>query len=405
MSIVAVRRTARRAVRVPRHNGPHHTLLQATVTAPPLKTELGQQELKRRKRTLGQRHRTMLLLVDGKRSRDEVLALAQQVGVGPAHFDELIAWGMVTGEPLADAAPAQAPVAAAAADAAPAVAPEGPEGPGAPLVDATAPPPDALPEIVPPPAAAAGADPAVAEEPPPLTDAEPALAAAPAVDEPALAPSDAAATVGDPAVAVVDPPPVAAVEPAPFATAPVEPPELMTLSIAPGPAAPASPRPAPARRMAPSRRGARVASPPLPRDVAPFLPLEAPRASMPVLTEPIHAIPDHIRPVVLDAGLDMALPDDDGDSEEGRLLGEVRSLLIGTLLVDAPVSSSLTALRVHRARDRDSLVRLVWEVERSLVRARRPREAQSRLTRARDLLGLGNTVVHEQTQPGYPGGD
>ena len=60
---------------------------------------------------------------------------------------------------------------------------------------------------------------------------------------------------------------------------------------------------------------------------------------------------------------------------------------------------------MHRARDRESLVRLVWEVERSLVRARRPREAQSRLTRARDLLGLGNTVVHEQTQPGYPGAD
>jgi len=348
------------------------------VTAPPIKTELGQQELKRRKRTLGQRHRTMLLLVDGKRSRDEVLDLAQQVGVGPSHFDELIEWGMVAGEPvaapLADAAPepaleAAAPVAESAA------------APAAPAVDALE----------------AAATPALEAMPEPV-------AVSPAAAEPVDASLPIVEAEPEPAVAVAAEP--APTEPPPAeAPAPVAAPELISITPAPAATPVASLRPLPARRVSPARRTPRAAPLALPRDPVPYLTLDAPRAAMPVLSEPVGEIPDHVRAVVLDPNLDMALPDEDGDSEDGRLLGEVRSLLIGTLLVDAPVSSSLTALRVHRARDRESLVRLVWEVERSLVRARRPRESQARLSRARDLLGLGNTVVHEQTQPGYPGGD
>ncbi len=355
------------------------------MTAPPIKTELGQQELRRRKRTLGQRHRTMLLLVDGKRSRDEVLSLAQQVGVGPGHFDELIGWGMVVGEPVAR------PPAEAAIDAPPAPADEAPA-----LVTSA----DAADEPSPAPDAAAAPAPddvgqpsPVPQEPGPAADASTPPDEAPPVLE-AIAPTALTALTA----------------PAPPIPDPVEPPEdpapdRIYLAPMPAPAPASAARPLPARRVAPSRRSPRIGAPPLPRDPEPFLPLESPRAAVPVLSEPVGEIPAHVRPIVLDPALDMALPDDDGDSEEGRLLGEVRSLLIGTLLVDAPVSSSLTALRVHRARDRESLVRLVWEVERSLVRARRPREAQARLTRARDLLGLGNTVVHEQTLPGYPGGD
>ena len=78
--------------------------------APPRKTDLGQQELRKRTRKLSQRHRTVLLLVDGKRSRAEVLSLAQQAGSAPGLFDELLGLGMVeepsvpTGPaPLADA--------------------------------------------------------------------------------------------------------------------------------------------------------------------------------------------------------------------------------------------------------------------------------------------------------------
>ncbi len=46
----------------------------------PIKTALGADELRGRSRTLGQRHRTVLLLVDGRRSINEVVSLAQQAG-------------------------------------------------------------------------------------------------------------------------------------------------------------------------------------------------------------------------------------------------------------------------------------------------------------------------------------
>ena len=82
---------------------------------------------------------------------------------------------------------------------------------------------------------------------------------------------------------------------------------------------------------------------------------------------------------------------------EQRLLIEVRHLLVGMLRVDNPLSGSLLALRVSRAKTRQELIALVWEIEHGLVRSRRPREGRARLERARDLLGLGNTLVAEDT--------
>ncbi len=61
----------------------------------PVKTAEGIDELARRTRGLGQRHRTVLLLVDGRRSREQILALAQAAGVAPAVYDELLALGLV----------------------------------------------------------------------------------------------------------------------------------------------------------------------------------------------------------------------------------------------------------------------------------------------------------------------
>ncbi|HSV71211.1 MAG TPA: hypothetical protein VLI72_13965 [Methylibium sp.] len=357
------------------------------MTLPPTKTALGLEELRLRKRKLGQRHRTMLLLVDGKRSREAVLGLAQQAGVAPCHFDELLAWGMVAGEPLV-----------AVVEEVQSADPVTPEPPAAP---AASEPEGAATEA--PPVAAPG----VAEAAPALE--EPVAAVGAAVPVGAGTADDASvATAVEP---VPDAVPVLPVEPTAIEAA-VEPSSvaapadraLLSIELAPV----AAPRPLPVRRVTPSRRSARIAAPPLPRELpmVPLLPLESPR-TVPVLSEPLLGeLPVHIRPVTLDASYGVPPPaEGSGDSEEDRVLGEVRGLLIGTLLVDAPVSSSLTALRVHRARDRESLVRLVWEVERSLVRARRPREAQARLGRARELLGLGNTVVHEQTLPGYSGGD
>lgn len=56
----------------------------------PLKTPQGQQELTRRSHGLSQKHRTILLLVDGRRTLDDVMSLAQHAGATPKHFEELL---------------------------------------------------------------------------------------------------------------------------------------------------------------------------------------------------------------------------------------------------------------------------------------------------------------------------
>jgi hypothetical protein len=61
----------------------------------PVKTADGQAELARRVRGLGQRHRTVLLLVDGRRTVQQVLQMASAAGVPPEVFDELLALGLV----------------------------------------------------------------------------------------------------------------------------------------------------------------------------------------------------------------------------------------------------------------------------------------------------------------------
>jgi hypothetical protein len=62
---------------------------------PPVKTAAGQDELTHRSRGLGQRHRTLLLLIDGRRSSAEIRHLAQQAGVPDRCFDELLSLGLV----------------------------------------------------------------------------------------------------------------------------------------------------------------------------------------------------------------------------------------------------------------------------------------------------------------------
>ena len=61
----------------------------------PIRTPAGEDELRHRTRKLGQRHRTMLLLIDGRRSLDELLSLAQRAGAAVSHFDELMQLGLV----------------------------------------------------------------------------------------------------------------------------------------------------------------------------------------------------------------------------------------------------------------------------------------------------------------------
>ncbi len=62
----------------------------------PIKTPDGQAELATRARQLSQRHRTLLLLVDGRRSEAQLRQLAERAGVPPSVYDELLDMGMIT---------------------------------------------------------------------------------------------------------------------------------------------------------------------------------------------------------------------------------------------------------------------------------------------------------------------
>lgn len=65
----------------------------------PVKTPEGQAELSQRQRRLGQRHRTVLLLVDGRRTEQQVRSLAQQAGAGDSCFAELLDLGLIAMPP------------------------------------------------------------------------------------------------------------------------------------------------------------------------------------------------------------------------------------------------------------------------------------------------------------------
>jgi len=81
-------------------------------------------------------------------------------------------------------------------------------------------------------------------------------------------------------------------------------------------------------------------------------------------------------------------------------LQRVRELLIDTLRLDAPLFSARTFVRVRSAQSASELTNLVWEIERHLSHARHSRAELISLQRARELLGLGNTLVAYDTEPG-----
>ena len=61
----------------------------------PIKTPEGQAELTARQRRVSQRHRTVLFLIDGKRTADEVQAMALKAGVPDSCFGELVDLGLI----------------------------------------------------------------------------------------------------------------------------------------------------------------------------------------------------------------------------------------------------------------------------------------------------------------------
>lgn len=310
---------------------------------PPHKTALGHEELRQRTRRFSQRHRTVLLLVDGKRGRDEVLVLAEKAGASVTCFDDLVDAGLIDVAPP----PVERPVASSVRVR---TRPDGPE----PLIGDDG--PEAIDTEFP------DVDLAVIEETARSVLGE--LGELPALAEVA-------------AVARRTAPPSPLPQPVP-APAPFERSVPVPLVEPAGATAALAVRPARMKFAPPMYRPPQVDTgvPPLVHDEV----------------EPVRS-----RASARAAEFQPSAGGEPDGIEEALLLAEVRSLLIGTLLVDGPVSSSLNVLRVGRARDRYELVGLVWQIERALIEARRPREALARLRRARELLGLGNTLVHEDT--------
>lgn len=82
---------------------PPATAQPARVHVVPQRTPAGQSELNGRSRALTQRQRTVLFLVDGRRSVDEIHELADRAGAGAMAFAELVALGLVAAPGLASA--------------------------------------------------------------------------------------------------------------------------------------------------------------------------------------------------------------------------------------------------------------------------------------------------------------
>jgi hypothetical protein len=234
--------------------GAHEPMSNPTA---PVKTPLGHQELRRRTQGLGQRHRTVLLLVDGRRSLADVLSMAHQAGAGTSYFEELVRLGMI--ELPARLLPAQ------------------PEAPVEPQVDALE------------------------------------AAAAPAAE----------------------------VQVAPAEAGPIEHGQDMSPPVSPA---------VPEAANADAEPGA------------------------------------EIRPADNDA------------------LDEVRRLLIDTLRRDTLLQRVLAPARVRAAHTQEALIGLVWDIERERAHARRKRGQLLNLQRARELLGMGNTLVAEDSLPWTPPG-
>lgn len=238
-----------------------------TMPTAPIRTPAGEDELRHRTRKLGQRHRTILLLIDGRRPLEELLSLAQQAGAAATHFEELVRLGLV--ELPADSTASEA--SPTADDAAETQAPSSPD----------------------------------------LSAGE-----APDMQE------------GDvlPMIPIADPPPAGVA------------------------AQPATPQAVTAEAAAPPER------------------VEA-------------AAPAHETP-------------------EEQLLQQVRDLLVDTLSIDSPLFGARTFLRVRSAQSTGELIGLVWEIENHFAHARHSRKDLLSLQRARELLGMGNTRVADDTQSG-----
>lgn len=354
-----------------------------TVPSVPTKTSRGHDELRTRTQRLGQRHRTVLFLVDGRRTLAEVLSLAHQAGAQTVHFEELVRLGLVKipAEPQASEAidsgsgALDAPkLTSVALDVPVPQLPEPSQTPvepdtggldtGEPVVPAIAPLTiDEQVEVAPIDAARLSSTSMI----PPQPVATPSLHAA--VDEPiALEPAPARPRRVEPEPAA----PVQLVEVAvPWS-------DTIPLVEEPREAVWAPPAPPMAVAAKPSRRsGARAAA----------------GGMTAVLNKALGR--GRAKPV---DDLPPVTPRVEKPSSEQQLIAQVRELLLDTLRIDAPLFAALTHGKVRAAQTQRDLIELVWEIERHRSHARMSRDELISLQQARELLGMGNTLVAGDSQ-------
>lgn len=392
----------------------------ATSTVP-FKTPLGQEELRTRGQGLGQRHRTLLVLVDGRRTLAEVLVLAHRAGAQTQHFEDLLRMGLVD---LPPEPPPEAPAAL------PVLTDE------AALTSVEL----VVPQDLSDPAAGEVASPALPMPAPVVEVRRVAVPDLPVLREHPEEPFER--TIRQPGRFVPDPAslPVLKVtaEEDPFertqrlpGAGSADPVQRQTHQTPPVPAGEAAsvPAPTPAKRKQPrpddparktvlitserlvpksskgrsSRSSGKKSSrhvPVLMESVVVPTPGEA-AAQGPTLIEPVLHNPAPRRRAAkpAPAGAERARPERSAgrpavaDGDEASLLQRVRDHLTDALRLDAPLFSARTFMRVRNAQSRSELIDLVWEIQDHLSLRRRPRKELASLHEARELLGLGNTLV------------
>lgn len=295
----------------------------------PVKTPEGQAEIRQRQRGLSQRQRTMLLLVDGRRSVAQLKQVASQAGATETCFDELLDLGLIkVVEP--------APVMQAAPKALATIAP-----------------------VVP-------------------------LAAGPLPELPALNLTLASALHSG--------------LPAEPTTLPLQPSAPLTLRTDELPSSPLVPV---AAVIAPPMASVEATPfPPLvpPEDPSHFAPLSDERMEMLAEMEPpvpksrpakngqglVDSMMGSLYPLLESAfgalgGADEQQPRDDA-------LEEARRILVREIKSKAPVTGSITLMKLRRARTRDELAALFEEVDGHISKPMRHLSAQQTLLHVRGLL-------------------
>ena len=316
----------------------------------PIKTALGADELRGRSRTLGQRHRTVLLLVDGRRSINEVVSLAQQAGAQASHFEDLLRMGMVAMPEVARSEPVPRPETGLTSSS----------------FSSTA----------------GSAWPSVASSSRREPDPEPSSQGAgrerrssqsvPASSVWMDLPDSGNGAEGTGEVVPSRHPQAPPVAPA----------------VAPSVALPVAPAPAPRRR--PPAAGPTVSAKPAPQPQ--HLPNPAARSAPDAPVPPL-SIRDEVLGMAAAPALGARQPPNESESQK---LERIRTMLQETLRIDSPVFGARMLLRLREATTRDDLIEIVWAIERHLADTRYPRKEMLSLHRARELLGLGNTVVPDE---------